>query len=687
MRTHFLLSILFALGASAALALEGAPHASNALNARLISAQQGVAANAKTLSAGLDVELADGWKTYWRSPGEVGLPPEIDWSASENVASVALLYPSPTRFRAFGIENFGYSHSVLFPLQVTLEDAGQPAVLRGDFSLLVCAEVCIPDNFSLDLEFANVTGIDGPSAEKIAASMRLVPDEESAEVSIRALLTEDVLTVEAQSMAPFVAVDVFPEFGPGSAFGAPDIRISPDGLLLWAALPVLALDDEAQDLRVTLVDRDFALTVYPEISDVPLVPPYEGGDATDTGLQNTLWMLLIAFLGGLILNVMPCVLPVLSIKFASALKVRDQGTARIRRGFLASALGVLAFMWALAAALLVLRAFGQTVGWGLQFQSPIFLIVMIGVLLIFAANMIGLYEVSLPQGMMTRLDGTGPRSGYLADFSTGALAAVLSTPCSAPFLGTAVAFALAGSGFDVVSIFTALGLGLATPYLLVALRPSLVQALPAPGRWMLVVKVALGFLLLGTALWLSSVLATIAGLAVAVAVTLLFAAAVVLLAVPTLLRTSLRRVVLFLVLVAPLIMPVLLSQTPAEQNSGSKMQLAWSPFDRAQIPRLVSEGKIVFVDATADWCLTCQANKRLVLSKGEVAEILQSETVVPMIADWTRQDADIARFLRANNRFGVPFNIVYGPAAPEGIALPELLTSEIVLNALAQAGG
>jgi suppressor for copper-sensitivity B len=576
---------------------------------------------------------------------------------------------------------------VLFPLQVTLKDAGKPAVLRGDFGLLVCAEVCIPDNFSLTLGFQNATGIDGPSAEKIATSMRLVPDEESADVTVRATLAQDVLTVEALSDVPFVEADVFPEYGAGSAFGAPDIRLSQDGLRLWAALPVLALDDGVQDLRVTLVDRDFALTVYPESSDAPLLPPYDQDPNVGRGLHNTLWMLAIAFLGGLILNVMPCVLPVLSIKFASALKARDLGAARIRGGFLASALGVLAFMWSLAVVLLILRSFGQTVGWGLQFQSPSFLIVMIGVLVVFAANMIGLFEVSLPQGMMTRLNGTGPRSGYLADFSTGALAAVLATPCSAPFLGTAVAFALAGSALDVLSIFTALGLGLGTPYLLVALRPSLVQALPAPGRWMLVVKGVLGLLLLGTALWLRSVLASISGSSVTMAVISLVGVAVALLAMGRGLAAPLRRFALVLTLVAPLAAPAILSQNPSAQASTSQETLAWMPFERAQIPRLVSEGKIVFVDATADWCLTCQANKRLVLSKGAVATFLQGDNVVPMIADWTRQDEEIARFLRANDRFGVPFNIVYGPAAPEGIALPELLTSEIVMAAFAQAGG
>ncbi|MEY8116698.1 protein-disulfide reductase DsbD family protein [Falsihalocynthiibacter sp. BN13B15] len=680
MRMKILLAALMTVFATSVLALESVPYQSNSLNAKLRSAQDGIASGAHTFSAGLHLELEDGWKTYWRSPGEVGLPPEVDWSASENIASVDFQYPAPTRFRAFGIENFGYAHEVLFPLQVTLENPGEAAVLRGNFSLLVCAEVCIPDAFALELPIGQGEGIDTISAGYIAEAMALVPSEPSENLIARSHMSDQILTLEIRDEVPFQAPDIFPEFGMGSAFGAPDIRLSENGKTLWAEIPILALDDEVDVQALTVVDGERAFTFDALLGEEIPAPPYEiSGKGSQT---SRIWVYFLALLGGLILNVMPCVLPVLSIKFASALKVRDQSLARVRRGFLASSFGVLTFMWALAAVLLLMRGMGQTVGWGLQFQSPIFLVTMLAVLTVFAANMLGLFEISLPQSWMTRMNATGTGSGYIADFSTGALAAVLATPCSAPFLGTAVAFALAGSTLDVLGIFTALGIGLSAPYLLVALRPSLIRALPKPGRWMITVKFVLGLLLVATALWLASVLATVSGVKSAGLVLLLLVGLVLVLTF----GQRVKAPVSIAIFLAALGVPLALS-APEQTTYASSSQIEWQKFDRGEIPRLVASGKTVFVDATADWCLTCKANKKLVLTQGKVAEVLQQENVVPMIADWTRQDEDIARFLRSNGRFGVPFNIVYGPAAPDGIALPELLTSDIVLDAFKQAEG
>ncbi|WP_380056273.1 protein-disulfide reductase DsbD family protein [Falsihalocynthiibacter sp. SS001] len=677
MRLILLSATLIAALVSGAFAKESASYNSNAVEAKLITAQDGVAPKSQTLAAGLSVTLEEGWKTYWRSPGEVGLPPELNWSTSENIESVRLEYPAPERFRAFGIENFGYEHNVLFPLQVTLKNPGEPAVLRGDISLLVCSDVCIPDDFSLELTVDAGEGIDAGSAGLIADAMANVPVE--TDTPITASLADDTLTIQAVSRASFNNPDVFPEFGAGSAFGAPDIRVSDDGNTLWAAFPVLALDEEATEMALTIVDDNGAVTQAAALSDTVPTAPYEvSGASVGTSF---IWILFIALLGGLILNVMPCVLPVLSIKFASALKARDHSPARVRKGFLASAAGVMVFMWSLAAVLIAMRSMGQTVGWGLQFQSPIFLIVMLAVLVVFAANMFGLFEISLPQSWMTRMSKSG--EGYVGDFATGALAAVLATPCSAPFLGTAVAFALAGSVLDVIGVFTALGVGLSAPYLLVALRPSLVQALPKPGPWMVTVKYVLGALLLATAVWLGSVLATNSGVVLTAIVAGVLLAVVIVLSLGDRVSTASKIVVSACLLIVACAAP---SMVPKQVRIVAE-QTNWQAFDRAEIPKLVAAGQTVFVDATADWCLTCKANKKLVLSQGEIAELLLQDNVVPMVADWTRQDENIARFLRANGRFGVPFNIVYGPGAPDGIALPELLTTDAVLEAFDKASG
>lgn len=682
MRTLILAWTVLISMTSGAFALESELYQSNSLEASLVSVQEGITQETRTFTAGLNVKLEDGWKTYWRSPGEVGLPPEVDWSASQNIESVDFQYPAPTRFRAFGIENFGYSHEVLFPLQVTLKDAGQPAVLAGDVSLLVCSDVCIPDDFTLSLAVTGGSGIDADVAVKITEAVARVPSSDGESYSTQAHVSDDVLTVEILSKDPFTKPDVFPEFGETASFGAPDIRLSGDKLRLWAALPILSVDPDATDLDLTVVDGDRAVTLRASFQETVAAPPYT--ESADKGGVSFAWILFVALVGGLILNVMPCVLPVLSIKFSSALKVRDHDLARVRKGFLASALGVMSFMWVLALVLILMREMGHTVGWGVQFQSPVFLTIMLAVLVVFAANMLGAYEISLPQSWMTRLNATGDKKGYIADFSTGALAAVLATPCSAPFLGTAVAFALAGSAWDVLGVFSALGVGLAVPYFLVALRPSLVRALPKPGQWMVTLRYILGAMLLATAVWLASVLVSISGFVATVLVLALLVVLVAILSLKSFANPRAKAVVSVTLLIAAIAVPFIVA-TPAV-SPRSEIATVWQPFVRAEIPKLISEGKVVFVDATADWCLTCKANKKLVLSKGKVADMLTQSNVVPMIADWTRQDKDIAQFLQSHGRFGVPFNIVYGPSAPEGIPLPELLTSEAVLKAFEKAG-
>jgi suppressor for copper-sensitivity B len=677
------------------LALAGASdtHQGPATTMRLITAENGVAPNARFLSAGVHIQLEDGWKAYWRSPGEVGLPPEIDWEGSVNIASVEMLWPAPTRFRAFGIENFGYETEVTFPLNVTLKDPGQPALMQAKVFLLVCAEICVPEEAELALSIPLGSGIDGDAAALIATAAGQVPvDIAQSPISLSSVAFSadgTSLAIEAVNQAGCEAPDVFPELGESVAFGAPDIRLGDSNRLLWAQLPILSdpvTDPQVQatELRLTLTDGIMAVDAQtPELSGTPARPPFAIGTA-QTGLAELLSIALIAVLGGLILNVMPCVLPVLSIKLASAIKAVDQSPARVRTGFLMSALGVMAFMWVLAAGTLAARGMGLTVGWGLQFQNPVFLGVLLMIVTIFAANMLGLFEISLPSGLMTRLSGAGGGGGYGADFATGAFAAILATPCSAPFLGTAIAFAMAGRPLDIVVIFTALGLGLALPYLLVAAKPGLVRLLPKPGPWMTRLKIVLGALLALTAAWLFWVLSGVAGIRAAFATAIILVTLIALFS-PLGQRAGRSRAgIAIALMLGALALPALLK--PAMSPAQNITNADWAVFDRGQIARLISQGEVVFVDVTADWCLTCKANKALVLDRDPVATALTQDGVTSMQADWTRPNDLIAGFLQDYGRFGIPFNIVYGPGAPEGLPLPELLTAQAVMDALATAG-
>lgn len=686
-----LISVLLgSLAAGRSSAETSAEYQSAPLTAHLISAQDAVSESTLTVSAGLRIQLNEKWKTYWRSPGEVGVPPVVEWSGSENIADVEFMWPAPTRFTAFGIENFGYSDEVVFPLRVTLEKRGAPVTLSAQVQLLVCSEVCVPEEFELSLKLGRGNGIDSSSAALIGSFSERVPEDAgSGSVNeANAFINEDLteLIVSLRVDDPLQSPDVFPELGVGVALGKPDIRLGERGRLLWARLPILSSNTEAAtEPSITVTDgENRAFTVIADRVSQGISPPFDL-TATAPDMMELLWIAAIALLGGLILNVMPCVLPVLSIKVSSLLKHSDHDTTRVRFGFVAAAAGILMFMWSLALILWGLKSVGLSVGWGLQFQSPLFLTVMIAVLLVFSANLFGAVEFSLPPGIQTRLAGAGGRSGYTADFFTGMFGAIMATPCSAPFLGTAVAFALAGRGVDILIVFTSLGFGLALPYLVFASFPRLIAFMPKPGRWMLIVKSVLGILLLVTAVWLFWVLEGVAGLTSVVLVAVLSGLAVLMLSLPNL-QSQLRLPVATVSIVLALALGPFLQQS-APGPSVTQSTLAWVAFDRTQIAKLVSEGEVVFVDVTADWCLTCKANKTLVLDREPVRSALEAPGVTPMQADWTRPDASISRYLESFGRYGIPFNAVYGPSAPNGIVLSELLTSKDVILALKQASG
>lgn len=662
---------------------------SEPVDATIISAQDGVPPGAETLSAGLEINLADGWKTYWRSPGEVGIPPRIDWSGSENVAKVDMLWPAPERFTAFGIENFGYRDKVVFPLRVQLKDPGTPVHLNGSVDLLVCSDVCVPQAFDLKLALPSGSEIDTRSAERIGTFLERVPVEGAKTGINRAIASIDenwtALTLEMTSSSPFLTPDVFTELGPSTALGKPDIRLSEQGTKLWAQVPILRTDDTTPRVPLfTVTDGERAFSLKPKQIASPPVPPFSF-QRLAPGVDQLVWIAFIAFLGGVVLNVMPCVLPVLSIKLSSAMKAHGREPHSVRAGFLVAAAGVMTFMWMLAATLFALQQLGFAVGWGLQFQNPIFLALMFVVLVLFAANLFGVFEFRLPAVLQTRLTTAGGTSGYAADFATGFFGAILATPCSAPFLGTAITFALAGRGVDILIVFTALGIGLALPYLIVASSPGAVRAIPKPGKWMIWVKAGMALLLTGTALWLLWVLSSVASLVAAITIVTL-SLVLVLVFATKFVPTILRAVAILLIALLPMVLGVSPENTSAatvQRDAADK--IAWLPFDRGEIARRVSRGEVVLLDVTADWCLTCKVNKALVLEREPVLSALQEKDVALMQADWTRPSDRIARFLESNNRYGIPFNAVYGPGSPKGTILSEVLSSDSVLEALSNA--
>ncbi|MBV8534986.1 MAG: thioredoxin family protein, partial [Alphaproteobacteria bacterium] len=364
--------------------------------------------------------------------------------------------------------------------------------------------------------------------------------------------------------------------------------------------------------------------------------------------------------------------------------------------FLASAAGILTAFVVLALTLTGLKAAGMSIGWGIQFQQPAFLAAMALILALFTANLWGWFEFRMPgrvadAALAASGSATAPEDeSALGAFLSGAFATVLATPCSAPFVGTAVGFALARGPLDILAIFVALGVGLALPYLAVAAFPGLAHRLPHPGRWMLHLRVLLGWALLATMLWLLSVLSAQIGWPGGAALAAILLAVLAVLWASRQAGEDKRRLtwaVLAGLAVLAFVVPARLAGVGGPSRDTVRSEDHWQPFDLAAIDSLVRGGHVVFVDVTADWCITCQVNKAAMVARGDVAARLADGSVVPMLADWTRPNAAIAQYLASFGRYGIPFNVVYGPAAPAGIPLPEILTSDAVLDAFAKARG
>jgi len=608
---------------------------SEAGRVRLVSARATMG-EAASLRLGLHFDLAPDWKIYWRTPGDAGYPPRIDWTGSDGLGDVVFHWPAPHRFVLAGLQNYGYQGEVVLPIDASLTAPGRAVSLKARVEFLACAKLCVPQQADLSLDLAAGDGTASIYAHNIARFDALVPGEgerhglsltraeivgEGAGARVRVLVGAD---------QPFDAPDLFIESAEISSFAAPRMFLSPDRRLATFEIePSSPPTRSLVGLPLTVTVVDGARSLEAKVDPV----------AAPSDVSPLLGMVLVALLGGLILNLMPCVLPVLSIKLLGILGHGGGERRHARLSFIASAAGIVASFLALAGLAIALRQAGLAVGWGIQFQQPAFLAVMVLVLLLFAANLWGGFEINLPRWLLDRTPAGEAQPSLTGHFLSGALATLLATPCSAPFLGTAIGFALARGPLEILAIFTALGLGMAAPFLLVAVWPDAVLRLPRPGRWMVRVRVVMGVALAGTALWLLMVLAE---------------------------QIETTR------------------STPDQAEATGA--ISWVTFDPAAIPTLVAEGKTVFVDVTADWCITCKVNKVAVVERGEVARKLSDPSLVAMRADWTRPDLAITDYLASFGRYGIPFNAVYGPGAPGGIALPELLSEQAVLDALARAG-
>ena len=643
---------------------------------------------------GLYFKLEPGWHIYWQNPGDSGEPPQIHWTLPAGITAGPMQFPPPRRLPLGPLMDFGYEDQVLFPirLQVSRTVKDGPDRLQAKVGWLVCREVCIPEKAELEVELhvlpgqpAVISG-SGSDYELLERWESALPTPlPSADTAVFQQTADGfrlgISTGQRETQAEFFPEDQNILDNPSPQTVTP----TPNGLILDLKKDANLTASPVQ-LRGVLElagSRNYEIAALP---GTVTPPPMTIGYSVSAFAR----IIGLAFLGGLLLNLMPCVFPVLFLKGLALVNSGTEERHKLRaHGFVYTA-GILVSFWVLVGLLLGLRAAGATLGWGFQFQSPIFLFLMAAVLFFLGLSLAGQFEIGLT---LTSAGGSlAAKQGYAGSFFTGVLAVVVATPCTAPFMGVAIGYALSAPAAVTFAVFTALALGLAAPYVALTLQPAWTRLLPRPGAWMDVLKQAVSIPIFATVVWLAWVLAQAYGAALLAALLASF----LLLAIAGwfLGRCPAKRwatTVVAIILLAVAVGSIEAARefesvlAPTGSPSGeSAARGSWQPWSADAVSRSLAAGQPVFVDFTASWCLTCQVNERVALDRPEVTQAFQSRNVVLLRADWTRQDPAITETLSALGRSGVPVYALYAPGQSEPQLLPQVLTPGIVLDAVAK---
>jgi thiol:disulfide interchange protein DsbD len=694
------------------------------VTARLISEERSIAPGAPFWVA-LEFDIKPGWHTYWRNPGDSGKATTLNWTLPAGFSAGPIVWTTPHRFELPPLVNLGYAghalHLVRIDPPATLQ-AGARVDLKAAASWLVCADVCIPESaeLSLQLPVATSAAVDAVRAPLFAAARRETPTDAPAAVHARLADGRLVLTLGpewGERLAHISSLEFYPYDDGTIDYAAPqklgkvaaglELAIkagdSPGADGSVRGLLVAHEQDGTTDVPLPMeFTATLAAATAAAAAPSPGVPPARataalpgivGGGAATPGFGA---LLLLAVAGGLVLNLMPCVFPVLSIKAIGLVEQARRHPAAVRAKGLVFAAGVIASMLALASVLLVLRAGGEQIGWGFQLQSPLFVTLMVYLLLGVGLNLSGVFEVG--GGLAGIGDGLTQGDSYRASFFTGVLTTLVATPCTAPFMAAAVGAALTQSALSALAIFAALGLGLSLPYLCLSFAPWLRRALPRPGPWMDTLKQIFAFPMYASAAWLLWVLAqqTPGGLAAALAGAVLIALAAWAMQQSRHAATNGRRVALLTALgafAAAIALPVEMARTtsaaalPASHGGepAHADREGWQPYDAAQLAALAGAGKPVLVNFTASWCLTCLVNERNAFADTSVQTLFRDKGVTLVKGDWTNRDPAITAALASFGRAGVPLYVLYNatPGSREPVVLPQLLSAGIVRDTLA----
>jgi thiol:disulfide interchange protein DsbD len=682
-RRALLALLLMALTAMAVTRTAAAAPEPPKVTVDLVSAQASIAPG-QTFWIGLRQQIAPGWHTYWTNPGDSGEAPQIEWRLPAGFTAGEIAWPHPERIPAGPAMTYGYSDEVVLPIPVTAPKdlaVGGQVTLAGRASWLVCEKECIPEEapVSLTLPVAAAPSPPHPTgAALIENARRAVPSPSPWAASFTVTPDAVTLTIAARGLAAERVADAY--FFP-ARWGvidqtAPQLaRVDPSGVRIKVARGPLP--------EATAAPIDGVLVLTERLDQGTADQAFSVRAMPGTGSAGvSIWQAIaLALAGGLILNLMPCVLPVLSVKALGLVQHASASRSALRwQGALYTG-GVLAAFAVVAGTLIALRAAGDRIGWGFQLQSPLFVTLLAYLIFAMALALSGVFAIG------GRLTGTGQalaaRPGYAGSFFTGALAAVAATPCTAPFMGVAVGFAVTQPWPIALLVFEALALGLALPYLLLTLIPAWRRFLPRPGAWMTRLEQALAFPLYATVAWLVWVLSQQAGptgVGAALAGLVLIALAAWLYTASRDARVTWRRVgtgaVAALVAAAIAVSPWSAASiaTPARGSSDE----AFSP---RRLAELRQQGKPVFVNVTAAWCITCLVNERVALRTAAVTDAFARKGVVMLKADWTNRDPSITEVLGSFGRSGVPLYLLY-PATGEPAVLPQILSEGAVIEAV-----
>ncbi|MGA2852638.1 MAG: protein-disulfide reductase DsbD domain-containing protein [Verrucomicrobiota bacterium] len=690
----------------------------------------GTAKPGDTIWAGVDMKMDAGWHTYWKNPGAAGLATKIQWQLPPGVTAGQIQWPLPEKFPPVEVTTYGYEKEVmlLVPLSLASNLSAGPLYLKAIVSWLECKDVCVPASQSVEAKLNIGAGTKtSAGAALIKTREKQVPQtnsfyqfqkfqarwEPATNGDTRSFVMSNGSGGVDQSFK-LDAVDFFPDASDQfevqspteiiSAYSA-DIQLrkfvkkfSGDWPKEISGVMVLQLRNSREGFEVKMPVTDQAPAGVTTSASAKSSAGFQPAQASKTPALPL--MLLYAFIGGLILNIMPCVLPVIALKILGFVSEARSEPRRVRNLGLIYALGVLVSFLALAAIVIGVKAAGHHAGWGMQFSSPVFIVCITTLVTLVALNLFGVFEVTIGGRALDAAGELASKRGAAGAFFNGALATTLATPCTAPFLASALGFAFAQSASVIISIFLFAGLGLAAPYVLLSWNPAWLKFLPKPGSWMEKFKIAMGFPMLATALWLFNVASSSYGKNVfwlgVFLVVVAFASWVFGKFVQRGRSHQTAAAIVTLILLIggyafALEKKLGWREAMPETNAAGSLKespdgIDWQRWSPETVAQARAAGHPVLVDFTADWCLTCQVNKKLAIEIPSVRAKLKELNAVALVGDYTRFPDSITAELNRHNYAGVPLVLVYpkNPGAPP-VVLPQILTPGVVLNALNQA--